>query len=44
MCLASYAHHDRALLHGFGGIFDLEDPALRRAVELSVHLCKDTSI
>ena len=36
MRLAGYPHDDGALLHGFGGIFDLEDTTLRRAVDLSV--------
>ena len=33
MCLASYPHHDGALFHGFRGILDLENTALRRAVD-----------
>lgn len=31
VCFACYSHDDRTLLDGFGGILDLEDPALRRA-------------
>jgi len=30
MCLADYSHDHRTLLHGFRGILDLEDAALRR--------------
>ena len=30
VCLASYSYDNGALLHGFRGIFDLEDTSLRR--------------
>lgn len=36
MCLASYSHDDRTLLHGFRGVLYLEDATLRRAVIISV--------
>ena len=34
--LAGYTDDDRALFDGFGGIFDLEDTTLRRAMPMSV--------
>lgn len=35
MCFAGNADNDRAQLYGLGGIFDLEDTALGRAVQVS---------